>query len=212
MHFHDLLRNRKSKARILAKSLMGPVGVKALEDLVESVGTDAGAVIVDHDLDVVLHASAEDTHTAVRRRERSRVLNDVIDHLAQGIATAHHERALIAALEFDRNPYTVVTFDLVCDGNDGSQKLHQIYRNRIDTLHFGVEAAGIRNIGDQPIQALHIVLDDGKKSASTVFGFHQRQGLDSGAQRGERVLEFVRDVGSKALHRLDATVHGCRHL
>src|SRR4051794_2564663 len=51
MSFDDLLRNRQAKAGILAKTLMRAIGIKALEDLFERVLADAGAVIVDDDLD-----------------------------------------------------------------------------------------------------------------------------------------------------------------
>ena len=57
MRFDDLLGDRQAKARILAEALMRPVGVEALEDLVEGVGPDAGAVVVDDDLDVVRSAA-----------------------------------------------------------------------------------------------------------------------------------------------------------
>ena len=40
----------------------------------------------------------------------------------------------------------------------------------------------------------------------------QRQGLDGAAQRGQRVLQFVRDVGGEALDRLDAGVERVGHV
>ena len=42
--------------------------------------------------------------------------------------------------------------------------------------------------------------------------YAERQGLDRGAQRGERVLQLMGDVGGEALDRLDAVVERVRHV
>ena len=39
-----------------------------------------------------------------------------------------------------------------------------------------------------------------------LVGLGERQGLDRAAQRGQRILQLVRDVGGEALDRLDAVV------
>ena len=41
---------------------------------------------------------------------------------------------------------------------------------------------------------------------------HARQGLDGAAQRGQRVLQFMRDIGGEALDRVDAVVERLRHV
>ena len=40
----------------------------------------------------------------------------------------------------------------------------------------------------------------------------ERQRLDRGAQRGQRILQFMRDVGGEALDRLDAAVERVGHV
>ena len=52
MGVDDLLGDRQAEAGILSKALMRPVGVEALEDALQRVVADAGAVVVDHDLDL----------------------------------------------------------------------------------------------------------------------------------------------------------------
>ena len=64
MGFDDLLRNRQAEAGILAKALVRAVGVKAFEDFLQRVLADAGAVIIDNDLDFGAHASADDADLA----------------------------------------------------------------------------------------------------------------------------------------------------
>ncbi len=69
MGLDDLLGDRQAQAGILAKALMRAVGVKAFEDPFERIQSDAGAVIIDHDLDLAFQATADDPHLAARRRE-----------------------------------------------------------------------------------------------------------------------------------------------
>ena len=73
MRFDDLLGDREAEARVLAKALMRPVGVETLEHALQRIGPDAGAVIIDNDLDVVAQAAAKDAHLAAGLRERLRV-------------------------------------------------------------------------------------------------------------------------------------------
>jgi hypothetical protein len=47
----DLTGNGQAEAGVLAKALLWPVRVKTLENPLEGVSGDAGAIIVDHDLD-----------------------------------------------------------------------------------------------------------------------------------------------------------------
>src|SRR3954451_17247225 len=51
MGFDDLFRNRQAQSGVLTKTLMRAVGVKALEDFLQRVLANAGAVVIDDDLD-----------------------------------------------------------------------------------------------------------------------------------------------------------------
>ncbi len=51
----------------------------------------------------------------------------------------------------------------------------------------------------------------GSRSLASL-GPGERQRLDGAAQRGQRVLEFVGDVGGEALDRLDAVVERVGHV
>ena len=56
------------------------------------------------------------------------------------------------------------------------------------------------------------MLDDGEQAPAAVVGLGQRQRLDRRAQRGQRVAQFVRDVGGEAFDRLDAGVERVGHV
>ena len=45
-----------------------------------------------------------------------------------------------------------------------------------------------------------------------LLGLGERQGLDRAAQRGQRILQLVRDIGGEALDRLDAVVERLGHV
>src|SRR3979409_750070 len=73
MGLDDLLRNRQAQSGVLAKTLMRAVGVKAFEDFLQRVLTDAGTVIVDNDFDFGAHAAADDADLAAGIGGRLRV-------------------------------------------------------------------------------------------------------------------------------------------
>jgi len=83
MGLDDLLGDREPQPGILAKALMRPVGVEALEDALERVLADARAVVVDHDLDFGAHAAADDTYLAAGVGEGLRVRQQIGDHLSE---------------------------------------------------------------------------------------------------------------------------------
>jgi hypothetical protein len=65
--------------------------------------------------------------------------------------------------------------------------------------HFGVGARRLGNIVDQPGQAFYVVLNGVGQQLAVVFVLDLGQRLGGAAHRGQRVLEFVRNVGGKSL-------------
>ena len=59
---------------------------------------------------------------------------------------------------------------------------------------------------------LHVVLHDRQQAIARGAGFDPRQGFDGAAQRGQRVLELVRDVRGEALDRVDPVVERLGHV
>src|SRR6202022_1159665 len=100
MRFDDLARDRQAEAGVLAEALMRTVGVETLEDALHRFRLDAGAVVVDCDLDRVAQPLGCNAHCSAPRREGGRVLDQIVDHLAEArVMPRHHESARHAALE-----------------------------------------------------------------------------------------------------------------
>ena len=78
------------------------------------------------------------------------------------------------------------------------QQAADVDRRHVVALQFGIEPAGVRNVGDQPVEPLDVVFDHGEQPRAAVLVVRQRQRLDRRAQRRQRVLQFVRDVGGEA--------------
>ena len=64
----------------------------------------------------------------------------------------HLERARRSALESQRDLHIVVAFDLVGDGDEGAEQLREVDGRRFLALQFGIEPAGVGNIGNQTIE------------------------------------------------------------
>ena len=60
MRDHDLPRDVEAEPGVLAEILLRPVGIEALEDALEILRRDAGALILDGDLDLVADAPRRD--------------------------------------------------------------------------------------------------------------------------------------------------------
>ena len=83
MRIDDLLGDRQPQSGILTEALVRSIGVEALEDLFAHVVAHARPVVVDIDFDLIAQPPAGDAHRAAGRRERTRVLDQIIDDLAE---------------------------------------------------------------------------------------------------------------------------------
>jgi hypothetical protein len=162
MRFDDVLGDRQPEARILSERLMRPVRIEALEDLLPHFLGHAGSVVVDDDLDLAAQSPARDAHRAARRRERAGIVDQIVDHLAEpGVVSQHHESAAPPAFEIQGDADAVVV-PLVGHTDDRGEELGDVDRLRLMPLHLGVEPARAGNVGDQPVEPLDVVLDDGE--------------------------------------------------
>src|SRR5262245_51380552 len=98
MRLDDLAADRQAEAGVLAESLARrTIRIKALEDAVDVVGADAGAVVVDGDDDMAAAARHADDDAAIfLGHEGSGVLDQIGDDLAESQVMADHEIALHA--------------------------------------------------------------------------------------------------------------------
>ena len=56
--------------------------------------------------------------------------------------------------------------DLVVHRDHGVEQLCEIDRRPFVALQFGIEAAGVGDVGDQPVEPFHVVLDDREQPLS----------------------------------------------
>src|SRR5882672_2581750 len=94
MRLHDLLGDRQAKTRVLTEILLRPVSIEPLEDFLDRVRPDAGAVVIDCDQYFAARTPTGDPHRAARRGERAPVVNQIVDNLAEpGIMTLYSKDA-----------------------------------------------------------------------------------------------------------------------
>ena len=124
----------------------------------------------------------------------------------------HLECARAAAFEFQGDFDAVIALDLVRHRNKRAEELGEVDRRGLLALQFGVEPAGVGNIRDQPIEPAHVVLDDVEKPAPAFLGLGDRQRLHRRAQRGERIFQFMGDIGGEAFDRFDPRIERAGHV
>ncbi len=93
-----------------------------------------------------------------------------------------------------------------------AQQDFQIDRSCIHPRQLGIETRGVGDIADQAVEAANVVLDDIQQPLLRIVRFGEWQRLDGAAQRRQRVLQFVADVGRKAFDRIDTVVERRCHL
>ena len=88
----DLARNRQSQTRVLTEALVRPIRIESLENSLQRMRRDSGAVIVDRDHDsingrhpfglgVSCRPLKSDAHDAARLGEGAGIVNKVCDDL-----------------------------------------------------------------------------------------------------------------------------------
>ena len=213
MGLDDLLGDRQPEPGVLAEALIRPVGVEALENLVEG-----------------FRRGCPGRRRRPRSRPRSRSLRQVTRTVESGGA---NERALSIRLlitwpsrescpgtmKASGPPPSKVTetfaasaAGLVLHRDHSVEELGEIDRRHLAALQFGVEAAGVGDVGDQPVEPLHVVLDHREQPLLAVRRFGERQRFHRRAQRRQRILQLMGDVGGEALDRLDPAVERAGHV
>ena len=193
---------------------MRPVGVEPLEDTLQRVIANSWPVVIDDDLDSGFHATAGDPHLAASIGKRLGVDQQIRDHLAEpGIMARYRERIVGgAAFEADLDGDVMTEFGFVGDRGQRGEQTAYIDRRHVLPLQFGVEAACIRDVGNQPVEPLDVVLDHREQPRAAVLVARQGQRFDCRAQRRQRVLQFMGDVGGEHLDRLDAVIERVGHV
>ncbi len=216
MGLDDLLGDRQAEAGILAEGFgaaVSAVGVETLEDALELIRPDAGTVVLDDDLDAILARPGDDADDAVLAAEGTGVVDEIVEHLAQPAVVAEHEiGGRVGSGEFQPDLRPAGRRGVADDRGDGQQQLAEIDRRRVLPRQFGVKPRSIGDVADQAVEAPDIVQDDSRQARLGVLVARQRQCLDGAAQRSQRILDLMRDVGGETFDRVDAVVERTGHL
>ena len=90
-----------------------------------------------------------------------------------------NKRAAELACEVAADFSTVAKPRFVGDRGERRQQPPKIDRRHILPLQFGIEAAGVGNIRDQPVEPANVVLDDAEEAIAAFLALGEGQRLDS---------------------------------
>ncbi len=93
-------------------------------------------------------------------RERQRVVDQILEHLHQPFLGAHDNQVLLYGFQHDFGATAALAIRLAIIIHQHLQFLADIGRFDLIAAQFGVEARGVGDIADQPIEAVHIVAND----------------------------------------------------
>src|SRR5688500_6042285 len=131
MRLHDLPGDGEAEPRILAELVaFRPVRIETLEDVLDVLRADAGAVVVDRDEDPSRLAAGSNANATVGGREGKRVVDQVIEDLTQAAVMAEHvERVLPASAVVQRQLNLPPVFDpgFAGDRDDRLQQPRHVY-------------------------------------------------------------------------------------
>ncbi len=154
----------------------------------QRVGADARALVIDHDLDRRSRRARRRPAPCRPGAENELRVGDAgwrrPDRAAnRGPAPRTHRAA--APLEArPRPPTSWPSSALVGDRDQRRQQPAQIDRRHVLALQLGIEAAGVGNIGDQPVEPLDVVLDHREQARAAVLVL-RASGSVSTAERSE---------------------------
>ena len=181
---------------------LGPRGEEAVEDRLGLVGRDAGALVLDRRHHAVAVPPGGQRQGAAGRAEGHGVDDDVAEDLAQPPLQAGDGEVLRRQVQHEARTAGAGAHRVHLDQR--LQQAAQVDRLGLGARQLGIEARGIGDVGDQAVHAVDVVEDDGQQLLDARRVLQARHGLHRAAQRGQRILDLVRDVGGEALDGVDA--------
>ena len=216
MRLDDLLGDRKAEAGIVAEALMRPVGIEALEDLLDRVGPDARTVVVDDDLDHrPCSAPRGDAHGAAGRARTSAHCRSGCRSPGRGANRGPAPRKSCGPppSKASATVHAVVVADLVGDRDHGG-------RASVCRLT-GADSCRCNSASSRLASEMSEISRSRRLTSCWItansrswlsLGLGERHGFDRRTQRGQRILQLMRHVGGEALDRLDAAVERVGHV
>ena len=179
MGIDDLPRDRKPEPRMVAEMLgIGPVGIEALEDAAD-IAADARPLVGHRDGDRSASVVTRDAHRAALGRERHGIVDEVVEDLRQPAVMADDDGRVpaVALLQHDVDACGSAARSFWIE-TIASASFSMSTRSAAFARQLGVEPAGVGDVGDQPVEAAHVVLDDGVEPLAVLGALGPRQRLD----------------------------------
>ena len=143
-------------------------------------------------------------HFVAFRREGARIVDQIAQDLSQRTLTAADAEASIHGRVIEHDFDTALMLKAFIGADDFADKARDIELLCWNPGDFGLQARGVGNIGDQAIEAFHILCDHPPQFFALFrvildhFGRFNRR-----TNGGERIFQFMRDIGRKRLVRGD---------
>ena len=195
---HERVHDRQAEpgaggvgARVEAREL--------LEDALALLRRDAGPVIGDADLHSgwVRHRSGGHEDLGARRREPQRVLEQVAEDLLDHLDVDLH----VAELQRDVEPDAVGARQWAEPADRGLGEVAQVDGLAVDVERAGADPAELEDVGDQPFEAVGLVVDRVEELGAVVgveLEIRRAQGRRSSLDRRQGCPQVVGDRGEEA--------------
>ena len=173
-----------------APAWSGPMAEEAVEDAPGVLGRDAGAVIADANEGRRADPPHLHLDRLVGRREAARVVEQVVEHLAQAIG---------GRVDDDRRPARHGQRDAGAVAGPLAHQRGEIDRPPLLRFQPGVHARHLAHAGDQRLEPGDVGGDAGVEAGAILGPLGDRQRLGGRPDRRQRVAQLVRHVGGEAL-------------
>ena len=130
-------------------------------------------------------------------------------HHRIGLGAVHAGRRL-GDLEVDLG--LVLLAGVVGVVDDRFEQLRQVEGLRLAARQLRIEPRGVRDVGDEAVQPLHVMVHDLDEALALLRRLGIGQRLDSTAERGQRVLELMAHIRREGLDGGDAVVERVGHV
>ena len=174
------------------------------------IGGNAGAGIAHLQRDAAAVIGNGDVNRCIGRRKRHRVIEQVFHQPFQPRAHAAHQRSRPTCDQF--NPAAFIFGAVFASADD---RLHQICQVNLfarGAAHFRIDPAGFGNLAHQPVNPAHIMGGNLDQFIAQRRVFYPWERFDCAPQAGERVLDFMRDIGGEAIDRVDPVTQCAGHI
>src|SRR6056297_4054166 len=209
MRLDNLLGDRKAKPRIVAEIGLGTLRVEAFEDLGQGFIRDTRSGILDHDKNTVFPTARPDADRVAILAKADGVGDQVDENLRQ---TRFESMNLYRSVRQVGNEFDTLALGVLAkELRQVAKHFQEVELGLFFLDQFAVKSRRVGYIADQTVQATDIVIDHVEKAILLVGPTRDTQCADSGTQRGQRILDFMRHVSGKLFIGVDPVIERRDH-